>query len=429
MGGKAAPSAPDEHYHYLDALRGIFMLGGVFVHASTLGDDPIFNGIAYASGLFRMADFFLISGFLSAMLVGKYGPARTVRRRLASVGIPFVSTLVLLNPTALWLSYNFHNPDVSFLEFLQGHTVPEPAGELRWLLQLWFLVALLVYALCTPAAVTVLSRVVSSPVYRRATTGRPRVMATIIISVMVGTILIRGGYRAAVVPAIGSDPLDLPVEETLDFLPFFLLGVLLYLDRRRLLPAFQRPAPILLAVAGVLLLAATRGWVGGLASSTGVVLSRTLFTVAITVNLFAVASRLVPGPRPAVRYLSDASYTVYLFHYFWIYVIATLLSFDPSLRWPQMLLVTTLTFGVTFALHHFVILRSPFLRKIFNGKFPAGARSEGRHGDRRPAAARAVGSPTATAAGSESERTQPLRWLPPADHLDPERTQQLRWIL
>ncbi|WP_261556517.1 glucans biosynthesis protein MdoC [Frankia tisae] len=425
MGGKAAPSAPDAHYHHLDALRGIFMLGGVFVHASTLGDDPIFNGIAYASGLFRMADFFLISGFLSAMLVGKYGPARTVRRRLASVGIPFVCTLVLFNPTALWLSYNFHNPDVSFLDFLRGNTVPEPVGELRWFLQLWFLVALLVYALCTPAAVTLLSRLVSNSVYQRATNGRPRIMATIIAFAMASTVLIRGGYRAAVVPAIGSDPLDFPVEETLDFLPFFLLGVLLYLDRRRLLPAFQRLAPILLCVAGVLLLAATRGWVSGLASSTGVVLSRTLFTIAITANLFAVANRLVPGPRPAVRYLSDASYTVYLFHYFWIYVIATLLSFDPSLHWPRMLLVTALTFGVTLVLHHFVILRSPFLRKIFNGKFPAA----GRHGAGQSATATATAIPAAAAAGPESELTQPLRWLPQAGQLDPEQTQHLRWTL
>ena len=419
MGRKAAPSAPGGHYHHLDALRAVFMLGGVFVHASTLGDDPFFHGIAYASGLFRMADFFLISGFLSAMLVGKYGPSRTVHRRLASVGIPFLCTLVLFNPTALWLSYNFHNPDVSFLDFLRGNIVPEPVGELRWPLQLWFLMVLLAYALCTPAAVSVISRLVASSLYRRATTGRLRVMATIISLVIVTTILIRGGYRAAVTPVIGSDPLDLPVEETLDFLPFFLLGVLLYLDRRRILPSFQRPAPILLAVAGVLLLAANQDWGGVLTSSTGLVLSRTLFTIAITATLFALASRLVPGPRPAVRYLSDASYTVYLFHYFWIYAIATLLSLDPSLRWPQMLLVTALTFGVTLAIHHFVILRSPFPRKIFNGKFPV----DGRRGTGRPAA-----GPLTTAAGTaDSELTQPLRWLPRAEQLDPERTQHLRW--
>jgi glucan biosynthesis protein C len=53
----------------MDALRAAFMLIGVFVHAATLGDDPLFNGISYASRLFRMEGFFLISGFLSAMLV------------------------------------------------------------------------------------------------------------------------------------------------------------------------------------------------------------------------------------------------------------------------------------------------------------------------------------------------------------------------
>ncbi|CAO5235698.1 glucans biosynthesis protein MdoC [Frankia sp. AgKG'84/4] len=369
-------SGSDVHYHHLDALRGMFMLIGVFVHASTLGHDTFFHGIAYASSLFRMEGFFLISGFLSVMLVQKYGAGKAVRRRLAAVGTPLVCTFLLLNPVTLWMTYNFHNnPDISFLDFIRGRTIPHPEGELHPMLHLWFLGVLLVYALCTPAIVTLMSRLVATSAFARATEGRLRMMTAIISGVVAITIVLHGARRAVVEPVLGASTAGDLVKFTLEFLPFFTLGVLLYLDRSRLLPLYQRPAPVLLAVSGAALLAAHKGWVPGLASGTGLVLSETVVSIALTATLFAIGAKLVPGPRASVRYLADASYTVYLFHFFWIYIFATLLRLHPTLHWPQMLLVTMLTIAMTLAIHHFLIMRSAFLRKIFNGKFPARGRS------------------------------------------------------
>ncbi|MCK9896389.1 glucans biosynthesis protein MdoC [Frankia sp. AgB32] len=426
MGESRAASKSDVHYHHLDALRGTFMLVGVFVHASTLGHDPIFHGIAYASGLFRMQGFFLISGFLSAMLVLKYGAARAVRRRIAAVATPLVCTLVLFNPTTLWMTYNFHNdPNVSFQDFLRGRTIPHPQGELHWTLHLWFLIVLLVYVLWAPAAVALLSRLVAAGPFQRATARRLPMMTTTIVLVVAVTIVLRGARRAVVEPVLGTGTTGELARFTLEFAPYFTLGVLLYLDRGRLLPLFQRPAPVLLAVSGAALLAGTRGWVPALASGTGMVLSQTVVSLALTATLFALAARLVPGPRAGARYLADASYTVYLFHFFWIYIIATLLRLNPALRWPQMLLVTLLAIGVTLAIHHFLILRSPFLRTMFNGRFPA------KDAPVRPELLRGVTDATAAAAIADAETTL---WLPRArvaravSAADPDSTQPLRWI-
>ncbi|WP_248820405.1 glucans biosynthesis protein MdoC [Frankia sp. AgB32] len=408
------------HYHHLDALRAVFMLTGVFVHASTLGHDPIFHGIAYASSLFRMEGFFLISGFLSVMLVEKYGASRAVRRRLAAVGTPFLCTFVLFNPATLWMTYNFHNdPNISFLDFMRGRTIPHPQGELHWTLHLWFLVVLLVYALCTPVTVTLMSRLVATAAFQRATEGRLRMMTTIISIVVAITIVLRGARRAVVEPVLGTGSIGELARFTLEFLPFFALGVLLYLDRRRLLPLYQRPAPVLLAVSGAALLAANKGWVPGLASGTGLVLSETVVSIALTATLFAVGARLVPGPRASVRYLADASYTVYLLHFFWIYIFATLLRLHPSLRWPQMLLVTLLTIAMTLAIHHFLIMPSAFLRTIFNGRFPA----RGRRGS--PSDLPAL-VPAVTGA-VDAEMTLPLPRARRPAMADADQTQPLRW--
>ncbi|MCM3887014.1 glucans biosynthesis protein MdoC [Frankia sp. R82] len=427
-----ASSAPDVHYHHLDALRGAFMLVGVFVHVSTLGHDRVFRGIAYASGLFRMQGFYLISGFLSAMLVGKYGAGRTVRRRVAAVGAPLLSTLVLFNPPTLWMTYNYHNnPNVSFLGFLRGQTIAHPQGELHWTLHLWFLIVLLVYVLCTPAVVMILARVVPTSAFRQATAGRLRTMTTIVVAMLAFTIVLRGGRRAVVEPVLGTGTVGELARFTLEFLPFYCLGVLLYLDRSRLLAHFQRPAPVLLAVSGLALLASERGWVAQLASGTGQVLTNTVFSIALVATLFAFGARLVPGPRPAARYLADASYTVYLFHFFFIYVLATLFGFDTSLHWPTMLLLALLTIGVTLAVHHFLILRSAFLRKMFNGKFPAtsGRRQDASRPVAGPASAAVVGGPVAGHPEDflDPESTVPLavgRGVP----ADAESTQQLSWV-
>ncbi|TCJ33014.1 glucans biosynthesis protein MdoC [Parafrankia sp. BMG5.11] len=400
---RGGPSGPSVYYHHLDALRGVFMLVGVFVHASTLGEDPVFDGIGYASSLFRMEGFFVISGFLAAMVLGKHGARAGVRRRLASVGTPLVFTLVLVNPPTLWLTYNFHNdPNVSFLDFVLGNTLPSQGGDLSWYLHLWFLFALIAYALLSPAAVAALSRLVGTGAYRRVTAGRLRAMAAITLFVVGTTVVIRGAHRIVLEPVIGTGTHAVLVEHTLEFLPFYLLGVLLHQGRDQLVPFFQRPAPVFLAVTGLALLASKQEWVPGLSAGTGLVLTETLFSIPLIATLFALAARLVPGPVPAVRYLADASYTVYLLHFFWIYVFATVLSFDPGLRAPQMLLATALTFGVTLATHHFAIRRSPLLRKIFNGKFGSAG---------RPTAIPAVPAIPVTPASLavDGERTLPLR--------------------
>ncbi|WP_163550441.1 glucans biosynthesis protein MdoC [Candidatus Frankia nodulisporulans] len=432
-----APPAGDVHYHHLDALRGMFMLVGVFVHVSTLGHDRVFRGIAYASGLFRMQGFYLISGFLSAMLIGKYGAARTVRRRVAAVGAPLLSTLVLFNPATLWLTYNFHNdPNVSFPGFLRGQTIPHPQGELHWTLHLWFLIVLLVYVLCTPAVVVILSRVVPTAAFRQATAGRLRTMTTIVMAMLVFTIVLRGGRRAVIEPVLGTGTVGELARFTLEFLPYYCLGALLYLDRTRLLAHFQRPAPVLLAVSGLALLAGDRGWVAQLGTGTGLVLTDTVFSIALVATMFAVGAWLVPGPHPAARYLADASYTVYLFHFFFIYVLATLFGFDTSLHWPTMLLLALLTIAVTLAIHQFLILRSAFLRKMFNGKFPARAGGSGRAAAPAAGPEHQVARPAAGAGYhvefGDGEFGDPESTLPLANGrgalADAERTQRLTWV-
>nr|MDT0664515.1 acyltransferase family protein [Micromonospora sp. DSM 115978] len=247
-----------------------------------------------------------------------------------------------------------------------------------WYLHLWFLIVLLAYAFLAPAVMPLVTRLTATRAYQVATAGRWRAMASVVLFVLVATAVLRVVRTELVGPVLGAGFHAGLVRHALDFVPFFVLGLVLFVDKARLLSSFQRPAPILLAAAGLVLLAAWRDWIDLLSVGTGRVLVEAAFAIPLLATVFALAQRLTtrPGSQSAFRYLADASYTVYLMHFFWIYIFATLLSLDPGLGAGQMLLVVVATFGVTFAIHHYVVLRKPVLRKIFNGKFPPKARRQ-----------------------------------------------------
>jgi glucan biosynthesis protein C len=358
-------------YHYLDALRAALMFMGVFVHAA-LGSDRVFRLIADLSGLFRMNGFFLVSGFFSTMLVLRYGPGLMVRRRLTSIGVPLVAVLVLINPVARWLMYNQYNPPVGLVDYLLGHRLAHPAGPMTWHLQLWFLVSLLVYTLCAPAVFAVLNRVFETRLSAWVAVRRARTMGALLGFVLLATFVLEGGYLVALRPAIGTTPADYVVHLTLRYLPFFVVGMALYMDRQALLPAFSQPAPVLLMATGGLLCVAELRLVAPLGSELGDELARALFALALVANLFAVFARLVPSERPILRYGADAAYSVYLFHYVTIYALAALLGIGVEAHWPKLLLITGLTFVVTLLAHHFLVRRFRIVAVIFNGKFDIG---------------------------------------------------------
>jgi glucan biosynthesis protein C len=333
-GRPGAPRAGEVRYHYLDGLRSALMFTGVFVHAA-LGDDRVFRGIAHLSGLFRMNGFFLISGFFSSMLVLRYGPSLMVRRRLLSIGVPLLAVGTLCNPVAWWLMYNQYNPRIGFVDYLTGHgRLRHPLGPMTWHLQLWFLVSLLVYALATPPLFAAWRRVFTTGLFAAATATRARAMATLLGVLLALAAADETLYRVVLGPLFAATPADYVIQATLQYLPFFTVGMALFLGEQRLLGYFARPAPILFVVSLVPMALYTLHKVPALGTPFGAVLVRALFAFAVVANLFAIASRLIRREYPVLRHGADAAYSVYLFHYVTIYAIAALFGFGVNAAWP-----------------------------------------------------------------------------------------------
>ncbi|MYA59741.1 MAG: acyltransferase family protein [Chloroflexi bacterium] len=106
-------------FHELDALRAFAMLLGVVLHASMflvwrewpvvakeISPDLPYDDIVHAIHGFRMPVFFLLSGFFTAMLWQRRGRKELVNHRLRRVGLPLVIGAFTIVPIhVFWIVY------------------------------------------------------------------------------------------------------------------------------------------------------------------------------------------------------------------------------------------------------------------------------------------------------------------------------------
>jgi glucans biosynthesis protein C len=152
-------------FHYMDNVRALAMLAGIFFHAALaysplmqnlwLAADPqnslVLDALAWFLHLFRMPLFFLISGFFALMLIEKRGMKGFLVNRGSRIVIPFLIflPLVLISLIMLigWAIYNVENPS-PILQFIaatyNNPDVPQPPFSTT---HLWFLFNLALFCL------------------------------------------------------------------------------------------------------------------------------------------------------------------------------------------------------------------------------------------------------------------------------------------
>jgi glucan biosynthesis protein C len=352
--------------HHLDALRSLAMLWGLFVHANMLHGGNFIPLVGLASIYFRMATFFLISGYLAAHMAVRTSNRAMLSGRTLSLLLPFAVMLALVAPPTSYLVLLWHEgPGLSFGDFL--------AKRWSWMmfLHLWFLPVLWVYVLLVPAIRWGLGL---APL-RRAAAAMARWhpdMLIVVLALAAGgmAVALRGLYPTVLRPIFG-DTFEWTLREMLRYLPFFALGVALQASQP-LFDRFHRVSLPALALGAIFALAAGR-LEAGLSPSGQTALWLFVWaalTLPIVAALLWIAQRLFAAPNPIVGALTGSIYTIYLFHYIAIYAFALLLV--PALGNGVALYFTTvaLAFLTTFALHQLVIAQVPLLRLLFNGRRP-----------------------------------------------------------
>ena len=383
----AAPGHATDRIHYLDNLRALAMLLGVYLHGALayanptqivwLPTDPQSSVLVDASfnfiHLFRMGLFFLISGYFARLMITRRGLKSFVWNRAVRIACPFLLfypllTALMIGVTVFGMSYLSHPLGLMGLIVKAAKENPRVNRSQPWTtMHLWFLYYLILFAALT----VVLSR------FRGPKLDwffcRPWLLALAPMALLPGLLLCGIGIPA-------------PESFIPQFWPFLFYGLFYWAGWR----LFGREAS----------LAPLRPWIGGIA-----VISLVLFVPyymllpkldasiletgqmkrlslpwhvvegVLTVYLAALLTllSLLTGQRylsrrsPVLRLVSDASYWIYLVHLPVVIFLQTILAETPLVLALKLLITLSGTFLFCFATY-LVFVRYTPIGWMLNGK-------------------------------------------------------------
>lgn len=329
--------AVTHRYHYLDNLRALAMLVGVFMHAAlayTLLMDQIWLvsnpeksdfmlHILAFTHLFRMPLFFLIAGFFLHYLIQRRGIKNTLKRRSLRILLPLAIFLPILAISVMAIigyaieTLKVQSPMLNYFIYLAQN--PNAAKPPASTMHLWFLYHLFLFTLLAAIWIKFSAiKLCTLPLFQS-----PRLILTALPFVLV--------------PALYSMPAPLPAPEHIYpelwsfgfYGIFFLLGWSMF-SNQVLLDRLQSYWPAMLALCVIaypayvstlpetfaldeLLQMLSQGFSPDFSHLITALLEAFL-GVYLTLLSLLVGRRYLNRANRFMRYLADASYWVYIIH-------------------------------------------------------------------------------------------------------------------
>jgi glucan biosynthesis protein C len=336
------PGGSSERIHSMDALRASTMFLLVPVHAAGLlalnGHGGAWaTAVYWFVHVFRLPLFFAMSGFFLAFLLGRNGFRETVRNRTARIAAPLALALVTLVPLTVLAAQVTGTVLAADLGVPQGNPLAFGPSFL------WFLWYLLIVDL---AAIAVY---VFRPGLLRAAGERFRRLVAFPL----------GGVALLAVPtALALWPSSTwTAEPTSGFVPepsvlayytlFFALGATLCVHRDLVAEAGRNAWRWVACALAATLPAAilfgghiSAGQDSGPTVHAAGLLIYAIATWSSLLALIGLAERYLNRPWPALRYLADASYWIYLSHMPAVVLLVALAGTTALGTAPQFALVT-----------------------------------------------------------------------------------------
>ncbi len=352
---------------YMDAMRGILMMLGLVYHAAKTfstkqdwiihAEDTTFvaDVIVQAVHIFRMPTFFIISGFFAAMTLHKYGGRKFLKVRLRRIMIPLFVTALTLNSLQAYLLTKTGWIDFEFSRYLLGG---------GWVTHLWFLFNIVFYFLFY-ALLFWLFRSKIESLIKKIDDFLDRIPFTLVLLLLLPGLII-------LLLAIGKIyPITHIVKTELLFkyLPFFLFGVLLQYNAN-LLRKFSTYPPFISLFISLL---------GGVIlykihyhdSFIWTIIKAYILGVSMWFSssfCFFIFKQFANQSSKLFRYLSEISYTVYLFHHILILAVGILLIDYGIGGVGGMTIQIIVAATIAIMIDKFLISKIPLLGLLFNGK-------------------------------------------------------------
>lgn len=310
--------------HYFDHLRALAMLAGVLFHAALAYSPlmqpwwppadratlPAVDLVAWGLHLVRMPLFFLVAGWFAAHVIARRGGAALARQRLRRIALPFLVAWPLvawsLSASTGWAAMHVEHPSAVLALVREWMQQPDPPSPPPGTAHLWFLYYLLLLSVLHWVARTL-------ELGRRAAALLQRHPAWVLL-----------GLPLLLAPALASVSAPHPAPEGL--LPtfwalgfygaFYALGALIHAQPGWL----ARLAPLStwlwcgIALAYLLFLRGLAAAPAAPTASWPMAALEALLATWLTLACLLAGRRWLDRPSAPMRYLSQASYTLYLVH-------------------------------------------------------------------------------------------------------------------
>jgi glucan biosynthesis protein C len=361
--------AHKERIYFLDAMRSILMTLGIVLHsANVFSDSPwaiqniqtseFFSSLVLFIHQFRMPAFFIVSGFFCHMTLSKYGHRQFMNVRIPRILIPLVITAISINSIQNGLLVEYQEASLGLLTidyWLQG----------KWVSHLWFLNCLIYYFLFAAILYSYFPRILYKLGYFVSSFVTHSKGLYLFILPVFSLLLLKISY---LVPQPPYDIYDLSIAESIKYSIFFLFGILVNF-RRDLLWELMRPS--IVKITGVLIFLVVFLLIP--TESSGIFYLFNLYVKALIPWVlcslcFWIFHKYFNKRSTFFSYLSEASYTIYLFHHLFVILYGIILiNLDLNLFLKFIILVIA-TFSTTVFIHNQLIIKLPIFRYLFNGK-------------------------------------------------------------
>jgi glucans biosynthesis protein C len=371
--------------HGLDALRGIAMILGIFLHGAItykagfpygelIHDDQaefyFFDWFHLFINSFRMQLFFILAGFFAGLMIKKIGTKSFINNRFRRVAIPLAIAYFTILPATLAPVIYFNNRASEPWFHVQQFLADFYSMHFHGLIHLWFLYDLIWFYVAALALCWITKKFFKNGMEQTNTSAfllQPPVFIGI-------TILL-----ASVISQLYKEPvltiwtgLITPIPQLLYYGFFFSVGWFIE-KHRSLLDHFGRTYKFQLVMAFLLSLANAAilnlHFINGMQPWEGALyrFSLSIQTIFFSFGLIGLFNTVFSASSSAGRYLAMSAFWVYLIHNPIVLTTQVMLveSFvPPVLRFPVVIVVTII---LCYTSYHFLV-RNTSIGVMLNGK-------------------------------------------------------------
>jgi len=357
--------------HYMDSLRSILMMLGVVLHSSLVfmpdrewiihapDTTIIATYIHEVVHFFRMPAFFIVSGFFAIFTLEKYSPRKFLTMRIARLVIPLIVSILTINSLQEYILVSFGWNTFELKEYIYSA---------KWIQHLWFLINLTIYFVVI-ALIYKFFKPLLYKIFRVCEILFSRTNIYFLFALFALFVPFSNGAMSILSKFIYIGGSAVNLNSIAYFFVYFSFGLLLYKSKGTR-EKFISISPLwsLVALAVPLLLLQLDLPLGKNIGKVFYLFYVGFAQFVASALVFSLFHRFLNKKSKLFYFLSDASYTVYLFHQVIIVVLGSLLIkyHIGGLLGLTVLILLTATFALF--IHKFAISRFKSLSFLYNGK-------------------------------------------------------------